>query len=83
MAGAAYGVLAVLGAALGVIGSFEFSWALAGLPVAALAWALLNLAALPRRRLGDAGKLGAAVPAVAWLLVVLVLSSQRPRATSW
>jgi hypothetical protein len=78
LTGIAYGVLAVLGAVLGVIGSFEFSWQLGAFPVAALAWTAVNVAAFRGAGWAMEGKLGVAAPAVPWLVVVLVLSSSRP-----
>jgi hypothetical protein len=76
--GIAYGVLAILGVALGVLGSFEFSWTAGDVPLAALGWTVVNLAAFRGAGWAMRGKLGAAVPAVLWLIVVLVLSSRRP-----
>ncbi len=78
LTGAVYGALAVLGAMLGVLGSFEFSWEAGGVPVAAIAWSLVNLAVFRGAGWALRGKLGAVVPAVFWLIVVLVLSSRRP-----
>jgi hypothetical protein len=76
--GAAYGMLAVLGVALGVLGSFEFGWTVAGLPLAALGWSALNLVVFRGAGWAMRGKLGAVIPAACWLIVVVVLSSQRP-----
>jgi hypothetical protein len=78
LTGALYGVLAVLGLLLGVIGSFEFGWSAGGFPVAALVWSLVNLAVFRAAGWALNGKLGATVPAVFWLIAVLVLSSRRP-----
>lgn len=76
--GAAYGFLAVLGAILGVIGAFEFSWQAGPVPVAALAWTVVNIAAFRGAGWVMEGKLGVVAPAVPWVVVVLVLSSSRP-----
>jgi hypothetical protein len=76
--GAAYGVLGVLGMVLGVIGSFEFSWEAGSVPVAALVLTAVNLAVFRSAGWAMESKLGAVVPAVFWLVVVLVLSSRRP-----
>lgn len=76
--GAAYGVLIVLGAVLGIIGSFEFSWQLGAVPVAALAWTVVNIAAFRAAGWVMEGKLGVAAMAAPWLIFVLVLSSSRP-----
>ncbi len=78
LTGAAYGVLAVLGVALGVFGSFEFSWTFFGIPVAALGWSVLNLAVFRAAGWAMNGKLGAGVPAALWMVVVVVLSARRP-----
>lgn len=78
LTGAVYGVLAVLGVALGVFGSFEFSWTFVGIPVAALGWSAANLAVFRAAGWAMEGKLGAGLPAAFWLVVVVVLSSRRP-----
>jgi Family of unknown function (DUF6113) len=76
--GLAYGVLAVLGVLLGVIGSFEFSWQLGGVPVAAIFLSLVNLAAFRAAGWAMEAKLGAVIPAVLWMIILVVLSSRRP-----
>jgi hypothetical protein len=76
--GMAYGVLAVLGSVLAVIGSFEFSWEAGSLPVAAVLLSVVNLAVFRGAGWAMETKLGAVVPAVFWLIVVVVLSSRRP-----
>jgi hypothetical protein len=78
LGGAAYGALAVAGLVIGVLGSFYQGWAAGPVPVAAIAFSLLNLAAFRLAGWAMGGKLGALVPAVAWLLVVIFLSSRRP-----
>ncbi len=78
LTGAVYGALAVMGVMLGVIGSYEFSWEAGGIPVAALAWSVVNLAFFRAAGWAVSGKLGATVPAAVWLIAVLVLSSRRP-----
>jgi hypothetical protein len=76
--GLAYGVLAVLGVLLGVIGSFEFSWQFGSVPVAAIFLSLVNLAAFRAAGWAMESKLGAVVPAVLWMIILVVLSSRRP-----
>ncbi|OPG09870.1 hypothetical protein B1L11_24785 [Microbispora sp. GKU 823] len=75
MTGAAYGVLFLLGAVLGVVGGFQHGWYAGQVPVAAIAW-LAVLFAVPYamgRLMG--GKLGALVPAAGWLLVSFLLAT--------
>jgi hypothetical protein len=76
--GVAYGVLAVLGVLLGVIGSFEFSWQAGSVPVAAIVLSVVNLAAFRAAGWAMESRLGAAVPAILWMIVLLVLASRRP-----
>lgn len=75
--GAAYGALGVFGLALGVFGSFLYSWMLGPVPIAALAFAVLNLAAVRLAGWGMSSKLGAVIPTVTWLVVVFSLSTKR------
>jgi hypothetical protein len=76
--GAAYGGLVVAGLMLGVIESFSFSWSAGSIPLAAILWSLFNLVACYGAGRGMGGKLGAAVPTLMWLVVVVVLAVQRP-----
>jgi hypothetical protein len=76
--GLAYGVLAVLGVVLGVVESFQFSWEVAGVPVAAIVLSLVNLAVFRAAGWAMASRLGAVMPAVPWLIVLVVLSARRP-----
>lgn len=78
LVGLAYGLFAVLGVLLGLIGSFEFSWQLGGVPVAAIFLSLVNLAAFRAAGWAMERKLGAVVPAVVWMIILVVLSSRRP-----
>jgi hypothetical protein len=78
LTGLAYGVLAVLGVLLGVIGSFEFSWQFGSVPVAAILLSVVNLAAFRAAGWAMESKLGAVVPAVVWMIILVVLSSRRP-----
>jgi hypothetical protein len=75
--GAAYGALVASGVALGVVGSFQFSWDLGGVPVAALVLTAVNLAVFCASGWAMAAKLGAVAVAVPWLIVVILLSSPR------
>jgi hypothetical protein len=76
--GIAYGVLAVLGVLLGVIGSFEFSWQAGSVPVAAIALSVVNLVIFRAAGWAMESRLGAVVPAALWMIVLVVLSSRRP-----
>ncbi|GAA4608314.1 hypothetical protein GCM10023195_32480 [Actinoallomurus liliacearum] len=76
--GVAYGVLVVLGLIFGVITSFQFSWTLAGFPVAAVLLSLVEFAAFRLAGWAMESKVGVATLAVPWLIVVVLLSSRRP-----
>lgn len=76
--GLTYGVLAVLGVLLGVIGSFEFSWEAGSVPVAAILLSALNLAVFRAAGWAMESKLGAVIPAALWIVILVVLSSRRP-----
>jgi hypothetical protein len=76
--GGAYGVLGVLGFALGVVGSFLYSETAGPVPVAAVVFVLINLVGLWLAGRAMGTPLGALVPAGTWLLVVLFLSAKRP-----
>jgi hypothetical protein len=76
--GAAYGGLIVAGLMLGVIESFSFSWTAGPIPLAAILWSLFNLVAFWGAGWGMGGKLGATVPTLMWLVVVILLAIQRP-----
>lgn len=78
MTGAAYGVLIVLGAVLGAVGSFEFSWEAGRIPVAAIVLCLVNLVAFRAAGWAMESRLGVAAMIVPWLIVVMTLSGRRP-----
>jgi hypothetical protein len=78
VSGGAYGVLAVAGAAVGLLGSFYHAFDLGPIPAFAIAFALLNLGAFRLAGWAMRTRLGAAAPALAWLLVVIFMSSKRP-----
>jgi hypothetical protein len=72
--GGAYGVLFVLGAVQGIMGSFEYAWMVGPVPAAALGCCLVLLATCllagwAMRSLG-----GALVPAIGWILVSFLLA---------
>jgi hypothetical protein len=78
LVGTAYGVLAVLGVLLGVIGSFEFSWQAGSVPVAAIALSAVNLVIFRAAGWAMESRLGAVIPAALWMIILVVLSSRRP-----
>lgn len=78
LVGLAYGLLAVLGVVLGVIGSFEFAWEIGDIPVAAVLLSVLNLAVFRAAGWAMESKLGAVVPALLWMIILFVLASRRP-----
>ena len=78
LAGLAYGLLAVLGVVLGVVGSFEFAWEIGDVPLAALLLSVLNLLVFRAAGWAMESKLGAVVPALLWMIVLFVLASRRP-----
>lgn len=78
LVGLVYGVLAVLGVVLGVVGSFEFAWEIGEIPVAALLLSALNLLVFRVAGWAMETKFGAVVPALLWMVVLFVLASRRP-----
>jgi Family of unknown function (DUF6113) len=78
LVGLAYGLLAVLGVLVGVIGSFEFDWATGSVPAAAIVLSLVNLGIFRAAGWAMESKLGAAVPALFWMIILFVLASKRP-----
>lgn len=78
LVGLNYGLLAVLGVLLGVIGSFEFAWEVGSVPVAAILLSLVNLAVFRAAGWAMESKLGAVVPALLWMIILFVLASRRP-----
>ncbi len=78
VSGGAYGVLAVGGAVIGLTGSFYQAVEIGPIPVPAIAFVLLNLGAFRLAGWAMGTRLGAVVPAVGWMLVVIFLSSRRP-----
>ena len=78
LVGLSYGLLAVLGVVVAVIGSFEFAWAAGGVPVAAIALSVFNLAVFRAAGWAMESKFGAVVPALFWMIILFVLASKRP-----
>ncbi|WP_285775302.1 DUF6113 family protein [Microtetraspora sp. NBRC 13810] len=77
LTGLAYVVLAVLGVVMAVVGGFQHALYLGAVPLAAAGWVLLLFAVVYGMARMTAGKLGALVPGVAWMLVSMVLSGER------
>lgn len=76
--GAAYAALFVLGAAVGVLGCFHYSAAVAGLPIGAVLAIAGNFVMCWVGGRAMRSKLGAAVPAAGWVLTAMVFAVQRP-----
>jgi hypothetical protein len=71
---AVYGMLFVLGAVQGVIGSFQYSWMAGSVPVAALAWCAVLLATCLLAAWAMRSVSGALAPAAGWILAAFVMS---------
>jgi hypothetical protein len=71
---AVYGMLFVLGAVLGVIGSFQYSWMAGSVPVAALAWCAALLATCLLGAWAMRSVSGALAPAAGWILAAFLMS---------
>ena len=71
---AVYGMLFVLGAVLGVIGSFQYSWMAGSVPVAALAWCAVLLATCLLAAWAMRSVSGALAPAAGWILAAFLMS---------
>jgi hypothetical protein len=78
LVGLVYGLLAVLGVVVGVIGSFSFAWELGDVPIAAVLLSVLNLVIFRAAGWAMESKLGAVVPAILWMIILFVLASRRP-----
>lgn len=74
----AYVMLAVLGAVYGLVGSFVQDWTVAGVPVASIVLVVALFALVRLAGWGMGGRTGAVIPAFLWLIVVFVMSLQRP-----
>jgi len=75
--GGAYGLLALLGLAMGCIGSLHYRWSAGPVPVAAIVLVALNFAVPWLVGWGMRAKSAAAVPWVTWMAVVIAASSPR------
>jgi hypothetical protein len=74
--GGAYGLLLVLGALEGLIGSFAYStWSIGSFPAAALACCLILLVTCVSGAWGMTSVAGAIVPALGWIVASFVLDS--------
>lgn len=78
--GAAYGALALLGALVGLIGSFAQDWTVgsSSIPVAACALVAVNFGLMRLAGWGMGGRLGAVIPLLTWTAVVFLMSQRRP-----
>jgi hypothetical protein len=74
--GGAYGLLLILGALEGLIGSFAYStWSIGSVPAAALACCLILLVTCIFGAWGMTSVAGAIVPALGWIIASFVLDS--------
>jgi Family of unknown function (DUF6113) len=71
---AVYGVLVVLGAVQGLIGSFQYSWMAGPVPLAALACCAVLLATCLLAAWGLRSASGAFAPAAGWLVAAFLMS---------
>jgi hypothetical protein len=71
---AVYGMLFLLGAVQGVIGSFQYSWMAGPVPVAALACCSVLLATCLLGAWATRSVSGAVAPAAGWIVAAFVLS---------
>lgn len=76
--GAAYGALGLLGALLGVVGSFLQDWTIGSVPVAAVLLVILNFGFIRLAGWAMDGRMGAVIPTLTWTAVVFMASQQRP-----
>ncbi|MFC4050413.1 DUF6113 family protein [Actinomadura syzygii] len=78
VSGAGYAALGLLGGVVGLLGSFAQGWTPWDVPIAAVAFVALVFAMVRLAGHGMGGRIGAAVPAVVWVVVVLIMSTRRP-----
>jgi hypothetical protein len=71
---AAYVALFVLGALEGLIGSFQYSHGLGGVPVASLAFCALILVTIVLGSAGMGTALGGVLPAIGWMAAAFLLT---------
>ncbi|MBE1534199.1 DUF6113 family protein [Actinomadura algeriensis] len=74
----AYVMLAVLGAVYGLVGSFVQDWTVREVPLASIVLVVLLFGLVRLAGWGMGGRTGAVIPAFLWLIVVFVMSLQRP-----
>ena len=75
---AAYVALFVLGVMEGLIGSFQYSHTVGGVPVASLAFCALLLATSLLGRAGMGTVLGGVLPAIGWMAAAFLLTLPTP-----
>ncbi|MEV4255053.1 DUF6113 family protein [Spirillospora sp. NPDC049652] len=78
VSGAGYGVLALLGFAYGVFGAFHQDWTVGSFPLPSLLLCAVLFALVFGAGYGMRTKLGAVIPAAAWMIVTFVMSSKQP-----
>ncbi|WP_018655736.1 DUF6113 family protein [Actinomadura flavalba] len=78
VAGAAYAALGILGAFWGMIGAVVQAWPAGPEPVLGVVAVLATFGFVHLAGRGMGARLGAVVPGVAWGVVVLLISQQRP-----
>jgi Flp pilus assembly pilin Flp len=80
VSGAAYGALALLGALVGLVGSFAQDWTAgsSALPVAAVVLIAVNFGMVRLAGWGMGTRLGAVIPTLTWAAVVFLMSQRRP-----
>jgi hypothetical protein len=77
-AAAAYVALFLFGVMLGLIGCFQFSHSLAGVPVMSLAFCALLLVTCVAGAVGMGTALGGVLPAIGWMAASFVLTLPTP-----
>ncbi|MBG0815085.1 DUF6113 family protein [Planomonospora sp. ID82291] len=75
---AAYAVLGLLGALMGLLGGFQHSWYLRPVPASAIGWVLALFAVCHGAGRAMGGRGGAMAPAGGWLAVTTLWLSARP-----
>ena len=76
LAGGAYGMLLLLGLFVGIYGAFLFSLSVASVPVGAIVAVVVNFVMCRAAGRMMRTRLAALLPAVGWLIAVVVLSSK-------
>ncbi|MBG6087267.1 DUF6113 family protein [Actinomadura viridis] len=78
VSGAAYAALGVLGAVIGLIGSFAQEWTAGPVPVAGLVLIAVNFGTALAAGRAMGGRLAAAIPTLVWAAVAFAMSVRRP-----